>query len=158
MSRGQGDVVSRNGNPKTPLRRVLLDAGPLVALLNVNDPQHDLCDRVLKRIVPPMLTCWAPLVEAAYLLRADHRAITRMLGMVQTRTIQLLPISKDDLAGIGAYLARYVDRRLQLADACLARLAERERLVTLFTLDRRDFDTLVLLDGRSLTLVPERGE
>lgn len=140
-----------------PVRRVLIDAGPLVALLNVRDPQHDLCNRTVQRIDPPLLTCWPPLVEASYLLRADRRATERMMAMLQSDMIQLLTLGVDDLPGISGYLDRYADRGLQLADACLAHVAEREGLTTLFTLDRRDFAGLVLGDGRTLALLPDAG-
>jgi hypothetical protein len=50
---------------------------------------------------------------------------------------------------------RYRDARLQLADAALVHLAEREGIRTVFTLDRRDFSIVRLKRNRALKIVPE---
>ena len=56
--------------------------------------------------------------------------------------------------GIGAILARYEGLRIQLADASLVHLANREGIETMFTLDRRDFGVLRLAHGKKLRLIP----
>ena len=48
--------------------RVILDAGPLVALLNRRDRHHSWARDQWARISPPLITCEAVLAEA----RAQH--------------------------------------------------------------------------------------
>jgi uncharacterized protein len=52
------------------------------------------------------------------------------------------------------FLDRYRDRELQLADASIVHLAERESLEIVFTLDRRDFAVYRTSDGRALRIIP----
>jgi predicted nucleic acid-binding protein len=52
-------------------------------------------------------------------------------------------------------MQRYESARLQLADAALAHLAERENIRTVFTTDRRDFSIIRLKRNRSLRLIPD---
>ncbi len=67
----------------------------------------------------------------------------------------LLTLNADDLPSISALMHRYESAGLQLADAALAYLAEREGIRTVFTLDRRDFSILRLKRNRALRLIPE---
>jgi uncharacterized protein len=55
---------------------------------------------------------------------------------------------------MAAILAKYKDMRIQLADAALVHLANREEIETIFTLDRRDFNLFRLSRGRKLRLIP----
>jgi predicted nucleic acid-binding protein len=66
----------------------------------------------------------------------------------------LLPLNADDLPAIATLMKRYESVGLQLADAALAHLAEREDLRTVFTTDRRDFSIIRLKRNRTLRLIP----
>ena len=137
------------------LARVLLDAGPLVAILNANDAQHAACTATLATLRLPLLSCWPVLTEAAYLLGRQGVPTSRMLDLARPGgPIELVPLTAADVAGIDAYLNRYSSLGLQLADASLAHLGDREAIDTLFSLDRRDFGAVVLKSGRSFTLLP----
>ena len=48
---------------------MLVDAGPLVALLSVHDSHHRRCKAVFRKLRDPMLTVWPVLTEAMHLLR-----------------------------------------------------------------------------------------
>ena len=58
------------------------------------------------------------------------------------------------LPGITVILAKYADLGVQLADASLVHLANREGIDTIFTLDRRDFGVMRLAHGKRIRLVP----
>jgi len=66
----------------------------------------------------------------------------------------LLPLDADDMPAIAALMKRYESAGLQLADAALAHLAERENIRTVFTTDRRDFSIIRLKRNRVLKLIP----
>lgn len=51
------------------MRGVLVDAGPLVALVNRGDTRHRRCVDALKAIRDPMLTVWPAVTEARILVR-----------------------------------------------------------------------------------------
>ena len=67
---------------------------------------------------------------------------------------ELVPLEEADLSGIATILAKYESLGIQLADACLVHLANREGIETMFTLDRRDFGVLRLARGKKFRVIP----
>jgi hypothetical protein len=135
--------------------RILLDTGPLVALLALTDSRHRLCADTLATLPPPLFTCWPVLTEAAWLLRKQHRPIDRISEAHAAGMFDLLPLEGDSLTEIAAIMRRYEDSGIQFADAALVHLAEREDIRTVFTLDRRDFSIIRLKRNRALRLIPD---
>ena len=136
-------------------RRILLDTGPLVALLAQNDHHHRICVDTLALLRPPLFTCWPVLTEAAWLLRKQHRPFDRIVDARSAGMFELLALDRDSLAGVAAIMRRFEDSGIQVADAALACLADREDIRTVFTLDRRDFSIVRLKRNRTLRLIPE---
>ncbi|HKM55209.1 MAG TPA: PIN domain-containing protein [Isosphaeraceae bacterium] len=136
-------------------RRVLVDTGPLVAIFSEDDSQHQRCSAALKTLRPPLFTCWPVIAEAAWLLRQRPQSFYQLFDGFESGVFSLLPLDADDLPAIAAIMRRYEDAGLQLADAALAYLAERENIRTVFTLDRRDFSIIRLKHNRALTLLPD---
>jgi predicted nucleic acid-binding protein len=117
----------------------LVDAGPLVAVLDRSDPHHGRCREALRRIPAPLLTVWPVLTEAMYLLRGSWTAQRELLGWAAGGALGLLALAEDDVPRIRDLMEKYRDLPMDLADAALVRVAERERIVDVLTLDRRDF-------------------
>jgi len=136
------------------LEKVLVDTGPIVAILSTTDEHHQTCTEQLRSIRGPLLTCWPVITEAAWLLRAYPQALGALLSSFNGRPLELASLDQTDLPGIAAILARYKSLRIQLADASLVHLANRERIDTVFTLDRRDFGVLRLAHGKKLRIIP----
>ena len=136
------------------MRRMLLDTGPLVALLSPNDAYHATCVEAWKIVAPPLYTCWPVLTEVAWLLRSRPAAVELLFSNTGAGLFRILPLTDDDGPAIGAILKRYRRLRPQLADAALVHLARREQIDTIFTLDRRDFRVYRGPANRALTLVP----
>jgi len=135
--------------------RSLIDTGPLVGLYHDEDPYHARCRAALAGLSPPLLTCWPVLTEAAWLLRKRPDGFRAILDGFASGLFALLPLDGDDLAGVAAILARYESAGIQLADAALAYLADREGIRTIFTTDRRDFSIIRLKRNRALKLIPD---
>jgi uncharacterized protein len=134
--------------------QVLVDTGPVVAILLESDEHHEACVEQLHHIRGPLLTCWPVITEAAWLLRAYPRAIRKLLASFHGRPFELVALGETDLPGIAGILVKYAGLGIQLADASLAHLANREGIETMFTLDRRDFGVLRLAHGKKLRLIP----
>lgn len=135
--------------------RALIDTGPLVALYHDQDPHHARCRAALAQLAPPLLTAWPVVTEAAWLLRKRPDALRAVFGGFANGLFGLLPLDESDLAVIATILARYETTGIQLADASLAHLADREGIRTVFTTDRRDFSVIRLKRNRALRLVPD---
>ncbi len=134
--------------------KLLVDTGPIVAILSETDEHHEACVEQLSHIHVPLLTCWPVITEAAWLLRAYPQAIRRLLASFQGQPFELVPMSETDLPAIAAILAKYKGLGIQLADASLVHLANREGIDLIFTLDRRDFGVFRLAHGKKLRLIP----
>jgi uncharacterized protein len=135
--------------------RALIDTGPLVALYHDQDPHHARCRAALAKLAPPLLTAWPVVTEAAWLLRKRPDALKAVFGGFANGLFRLLPLDDGDLAAIAAILARHETTGIQLADASLAHLADREGIRTVFTTDRRDFSVIRLKRNRALRLIPD---
>jgi predicted nucleic acid-binding protein len=94
------------------------------------------------------------MTEAAWLLRTSRPALALLLSSFEGRLFELASLGEADLPGIAAILARYRELRIQLADAALVHLANREGIETIFTLDQRDFGVLRMAGGKKFRLIP----
>ena len=133
--------------------RVLVDTGPLVAMIRENDSLHEECRESLQKIQAPLLTCWPVITEAAWFLRDNPSAVQELLLSFNTGFLEFLPMDESAVSWIAAFCRKYRKLSPQLADASLVYLAERENLETIFTLDRRDFSVYRLAGGRTLHLL-----
>ena len=132
---------------------VLVDTGPLVAILSPNDQYHDVCVQALRTMPAPLLTCWPVLTETAWLLKFDPRAVEKLLRSAGT-LYRTLPLDDEASAEIAAILKQYRKLRPQLADAALVHLARRKRIETVFTLDQRDFRVYRPRPNLAFNIVP----
>lgn len=138
------------------MKRILVDTGPLVAILSRTDEYHSLCVDALRSLPSPLLTCWPVITEAAWLLRGSPLAVQQLLGSIGGGFLELLPLEGTEAKAIAAFMMRYETIVPQLADAALVYLANREHLDTIFTLDRRDF-SVYRIGKRAFHIIPETG-
>lgn len=134
----------------------LTDAGPLIALVNRNDPHHAACMAVLaSRPRAPLVTTWPCFTEAMYLLfRAGGYPAQEVLWrIVAAGRLALHDLSPLELARSAELMAKYRDRPMDLADATLVAAAESRSDQTVFTLDS-DFQMYRFADGSSLLTLP----
>jgi uncharacterized protein len=115
--------------------RVIVDTGPLVALLNKTDAHHVWVVQQLQGIAPPMITCEAVLVEATYLARAVPGARAALIEMLGEGFLSIGMALAEHHSAILKMVRRYADLPMSLADACLVRLAEIHPQSAVLTLD-----------------------
>lgn len=116
---------------------VVVDTGPIVALLDADETHHDWTRGQFDRLAPPLLTCEAVLSEASFLLQrvgADPSLPVALVERGVLRVAQLLD-SRDHALAISRLIRRYRDIPMSFADACLVRLVERTDHASIMTLD-----------------------
>lgn len=118
---------------------ILVDTGPLVALIHEDDNEHRACKDAFASFNEPLGTVWPVLTEAIYLLSFSWEAQTALMEMIETGAVEILPLGVADIPRIRELMRKYRDLPMDLADAALVRVAERDRLRRVFTIDRRDF-------------------
>ena len=137
------------------MTRVLVDTGPLVAILSRDDQYHDACVAALRKMSGPLFSCWPVVTEAAWLLRNSPRAVQQLLRGIDGGFLELLPIAGSEADAVADLMKQYEEIRPQLADVSLVYLAIRERIETIFTLDRRDFSIYRSGRKRGFRLLPD---
>jgi predicted nucleic acid-binding protein len=133
---------------------VLVDAGPLIALIHADDNHHERCVATLRSLDEPLGTVWPALTEAMYLLNFSWKAQEALWEMLERGIVVLLPVEGSDLSRIRELMKKYKDLPMDLADAALVAVAEREKIRRVFTLDRRDFDIYRPLKLGRFTILP----
>jgi predicted nucleic acid-binding protein len=133
---------------------VLVDAGPLVALLDGADPAHESCVAALKAIRQPLITVWPAFTEAMYLLGESWPAQKALWSRLETEALALAPLDDTDAPRMRELMEKYRDLPMDLADAALVRVAERDSLAEIFTLDRKHFSIYRAGRRRRFSVVP----
>lgn len=113
--------------------RVLVDTGPLVAVLNANDEHHAWAREAFGRLPPPVFTCEAVLSEAQFLLTDRGGDPLAVLDWVRRGVINLAFEAEDEIERLMALQRSYGSLPMDFADACLVRMAElhpRSRVLT----------------------------
>ncbi len=131
--------------------KVIVDTGPLVALLNRTDAAHSWVMQKMSDIAPPMLTCEAVLAEATYLTRQMPGARAALIEMIGEGFLSIGMAVADHHSALLGMIKRYADVPMSLADACLVRLAELYPQSPVFTLDK-DFN-IYRKNGRQVVAV-----
>lgn len=134
---------------------MLIDAGPLIALIDADEPDHARCRDALETIRLPLLTTWPAFTEAMYLLaRAAGTDGQEALWRLTLRgDLEIVAPSTHTLARTAALMEKYADRPMDLADASLVALAEERNLTRIFTLDS-DFYVYRFKGRRRFEIVP----
>lgn len=134
-----------------------MDAGPLVALIDRNDPDHVSCVECLQglRSLIPLVTTWPVFTEAMlfakkYLGRQGQKALWRV---AETEIVEFADISSATWERMAHLMETYRDTPMDLADASLVALAENLGTDRIFTLDG-DFEVYRLPRKKHFRLLP----
>jgi uncharacterized protein len=133
---------------------VLVDTGPLVALINQREQHHAWAHEQFLLIAPPAFTCEPVITEAAYLLRDFPKGVDSLMQLFERGYLTIPFHLADELPAVSHLLKKYASIRMSLADACLVRMAEQHTTSPILTLDT-DF-RIYRKSGRTVipTLMP----
>lgn len=131
----------------------LVDAGPLVALLNKGDINGSWAKGAFAVIDEPVATTEAAFAEAAHLLKKYRPALIALTEAVEEGQIVIMPVLAQNAAAIAEKLRKY--SQMDLADATLVALSEQYPRAKLITIDRTDFTIYRRRDGKPVpTIMP----
>jgi len=116
-------------------QQVLLDTGPLVALVNRRDQFHQWAKTEWEQIEPPLLTCEAVITEASFLLRSVYGGQQAVVSLIQRGIVQIPFCLEEEVERVGELLNRYRSVPISLADACMVRMAEQYASSYVLTID-----------------------
>jgi predicted nucleic acid-binding protein len=133
----------------------LTDAGPLIAIIDADEPEHEVCLETLDQVRLPLVTTWPAFTEAMYLLtrvggRTGQRALWRL---VHSGRLVLADLSSSAIERSAKLMDQYADKPMDLADATLVALAEERNDRRIFTLDS-DFHVYRIRGRQRFEVVP----
>jgi uncharacterized protein len=118
------------------VKPVLLDTSVIVGLLDRSERLHEACAEAVQQIEAPLITCEAVIAESCYLLRNVAGAPEAVIENVAAGIFQIPFQLSREAAGVKQILRKYRDRQIDLADACLIRLADEFGTPDILTLDQ----------------------
>lgn len=120
---------------------ILTDTGPLVALFDPKDSEHENSVEILKKIREPLVTTVPVLTEAFHMLTPASQGADRLRDFVAERGLSVWFSSPASLVREFELMEKYRDHPMDLADASLVAAAEDLDTRKVFTADRSDFET-----------------
>lgn len=135
---------------------LVIDTGPLLAALDVADPDHEACARLLTQATDDLIVPALVLAELDYWCarRLSSEAWLIFLDDVIAGAYQVEPPTPKDLERCRALQATYRELGLGVVDASVIALTERLDEPKVATLDRRHFGVVRPQHVEALRIVP----
>jgi uncharacterized protein len=131
---------------------LIVDTGPLVALVDATDPDHERCTELLQRLVEPRVVPVCVLVEVESLLRPWPEAFAALLADFEAGALELVDLPTRWLLRAGELIDRFLP--LGLVDGTVVAATEMLGEAKLATLDHRHFAVVRPAHASALTLLP----
>lgn len=138
----------------TPLF-TLTDTGPLVALIDEDDPYFRQAENALGRLPKvPLLTTWPCFTEGMYLLHqaGGYAAQEKLWSFVADGLVRLHLPTEAEWRRMRELMTTYRDTPMDLADASVVTAAEALSVRQVFTFDSH-FYAYRTMDGDALELI-----
>ncbi len=134
---------------------LLLDTGPLVALLDRSERSHSTCVEFFRGFSGRLVTTEPVLTEAVYLLGPSFAMQKPVLEFFLKGGAEIIQQTPESLRRALQLMEKYQDVPMDFADATLVALAEERSISAVFTLDRRGFTTFRIHSRKAFTIYPE---
>lgn len=130
------------------MNRVIMDAGPLVAMFDVQDADHNICHQILSDIKGRFITTSAVLTEVFHFLEAGSKGWLGVQEFINQGNVSVIDLhTSKDLAACFDLMSKYQDNPMDFADATLVMIAGKLDINSVFTLDVKDFNSYRIRKG-----------
>lgn len=135
---------------------VIVDAGPIYATADRDDPDHLRCLALLDALAGPSRVPVLAVAEVTHLMatRLHPDVELRLLADLSLGNLVVEPVHPSDWLRIAELVEQYADLRLGTVDASIVAAAERLGIGTIATLDRRHFSVVRPRHVDSFELLP----
>lgn len=117
------------------MTRVVIDTGPIVALLNRRDRHHAWVREVLGTVQPPIFTCEAVVSEACFVLGRLAGGQDAVLELLSSNVVKLDFRMLPEIDALRRLMRKFANVPMSVADACLVRMTELDAESVIVTLD-----------------------
>lgn len=118
---------------------ILIDTGPLVALFDPKDAQHQRCVIALRAVREPIRTTVPVLTEAFHMLGPGTVGSARLREFVLKGGLSVWWFDAAALSRAFELMEVYSDKPMDLSDASIIVAAETLATCKVFTIDRKEF-------------------
>ena len=118
---------------------ILVDTGPLVALFDPKDGQHQHAEKILRTFRESLCTTVPVLTEVFHMLQPQSIGSDRVREFVARGGLPVWFLDRPSLTRAFELMEQYADRPMDLADASVIVAAEALLTRKVFTLDKADF-------------------
>lgn len=135
---------------------LLIDAGPVVALADPDEPLRQGILMSLRDEPGDLLIPGPTTTEIDYLLGQRFGQVARraFLNDLARGRFKVAPLERDDYETIVGLDTQYSDLALGLADCALVALADRYDTTRILSFDQRHFRAVAPIGGGSFTMLP----
>ena len=123
-------------------------------MIDADDEYHELCAITSASIAEPSITVWPAFAEAMYLLKRARDGQDRLWQSFENGAFAIVDLDHDHCERMRHLMKKYRDLPMDLADAALVAVAERERINRIFTIDRRDFNIYKPAGMKRFEIIP----
>ncbi|MGK7921828.1 MAG: type II toxin-antitoxin system VapC family toxin [Trichodesmium sp.] len=116
-------------------RKVILDTGVLVAILDKSDRHYNWAVKEWANIAKPVFTCEAVISEACFILKDIYGGKDAVIGLVSRGYVEVPFHFMDEATTIRELMQKYQSVPMSFADACLVRMSELIPGSSILTLD-----------------------
>jgi predicted nucleic acid-binding protein len=115
--------------------KLIVDTGPLVALIREKDRQHTWVKELLAEVSTPLQTCESVISEACFLLHDVPGGRDAVVGLLVRGFLRCDFHLSTEAGSVKALMNKFADVPMSLADACLVRMTELQPRSTVITFD-----------------------
>jgi predicted nucleic acid-binding protein len=133
---------------------VVVDTGPLYAVVDEDDADHARCRAVLEEAEHRLIIPTLVVAEATYLIGTRLGADIEARFLTSLTRMHVEAPKPDDWPRIADLVKQYADFPLGGADASIVALAERLDIETIVTLDDRHFRAVRPRHRKAFRLLP----
>ena len=129
--------------------RILIDAGPFIAMFDADDNQHQKIRNFFKEHQYSFISTLAVLTEVSHMLDFSVRAQHDFYEWVMYKGVIISDINQHDIPRLIELTDKYADLPMDFADATLVITAEKTGIREIVSMDK-DFDIYCLPDKEKI--------
>jgi uncharacterized protein len=141
-------VKNSNDPGVPPVRRLIVDTGPLIGWFDTGDVYHALARQRLTGFSGELFSTWPVLSEVCAIL--PEHLVGSFLRWVGAGGLTLVDLPSTALTGLAERMDKYADLPMDFADASLIWLAENLGILDVLTVDKKDFGVYRTARGQCL--------
>ncbi|MBA7589529.1 hypothetical protein ES708_31614 [subsurface metagenome] len=117
------------------MQNTLIDAGPIIALFDRDDKNHEDIKSFLSKFKGHLITTWPVITEASHMLSFNTNVQIDFLTWIMRRAISIFPLALVHMERLIELTKKYADLPIDLADGSLIITSEILNTTNIITID-----------------------